>query len=219
MVVCLLSLGRGRFELYAEPPEEPLVAPGHTAGRLRRWAHAANVRWRELVDAARDGGAAGRLARWRDRIVCHLAESIAEQRTLWVLKDAPSATLLYPSTMPQEQARTVLNQRLADARRHHGGWLIVDLLLLVASGVLMPIPGPNFISYYLAFRVVGHLQSWRGARRGSWATAWTLTADPSLAELASLVELPREVRQVRVEEIATRLNLHRLATFFERVAV
>src|SRR5216684_3758163 len=85
MTVYLLSIGRERFELYSEPPEEPGAPPGSDAGRLRQWAHVANAQWHELVDAARRGHGVGRVARWRDALVRRLAETIAEQRTLWAL--------------------------------------------------------------------------------------------------------------------------------------
>ncbi len=80
-------------------------------------------------------------------------------------------------------------------------------------------PGPNLIAYYFAFRVVGHLQSWRGARQAMERIAWSFTPDPGLAELASLVDQPREARAPRVEAIAERLNLPHLVAFFDRVAV
>src|SRR5436190_1733744 len=79
-------------------------------------------------------------------------------------------------------------------------------------------PGPNVIAYYLAFRVVGHFNSWRGARHGTARTAWSLHLDANLGELASLVDQPRELRASRVEAIAARLNLRRLSAFFDRVA-
>ena len=81
------------------------------------------------------------------------------------------------------------------------------------------IPGPNLLAYYLAFRVIGHIQSWRGARHAMERTRWTLESDDHLAELAALVEQPREVRASRVAAIAEQLNLSRLSAFFDRVAV
>jgi hypothetical protein len=51
------------------------------------------------------------------------------------------------------------------------------------------------------------------------AIAWTFEPDQGLAELASLVDVPRETRAPRVAAIAERLNLPRLTAFFDRVAV
>src|SRR5205823_5830797 len=145
--VFLVPAGRDRFELYSEPPEEPGVAPATDAGRIRQWTHSASVRWHALVDRARRGEAEGLFGRWRDTLVCRLAESIAEQRTLWALRRQTEAVLEYPSTIDEPRARRVLDRALDGARVHHGRWLIVDLVLFVASGVLFFVPGPNVVAY------------------------------------------------------------------------
>jgi hypothetical protein len=215
--VYLLVIGHDRFELYSEPPEEPGEPPHPTAGRLRRWAHHAYVRWHGLVESARRPTSTGRIARWRDAIVCRLAETIAEQRTLWALAKQDRAVLLFPASLGVQEARGALDQALAAARRHHGWWIVIDAPLFLLSALLVPIPGPNIFGYYLGFRLVGHWLSWRGARHAS-TIPWTLEPDGSLAELASLVHIPRAVRASRVDAIAARLNLQRLSKFFERVA-
>jgi hypothetical protein len=218
MIVYLLAVGRNRFELYSEPPEEPGAPPHPGAGRLRQWAHAASVRWHELVEVARRRTSTGRIARWRDAVVRRLAETIAEQRTLWALAQQTEAKLLFPASLGERDARVALDRALGTARRHHGWWIVVDAPLFVASGILTPVPGPNVIAYYLGFRLVGHWLSWRGARHATNQLQWTLEPDGSLAELASLVNIPRAARASRVDAIAARLNLHRLPAFFERVA-
>jgi hypothetical protein len=243
MTLFLVPVGRDRFELYSEPPEEPVQPLDADAGRFKRWAHAANLQWHALVDRARstphsgttdppgphvtatassatpnDGQSSGRLARWRDQVICRLAETIAEQRTLWSLRKEIAATVRFPSSIDAAKARTVLDRALAAGQRHHGWWLIVDLLLFIASGILFFVPGPNIVAYYIAFRVVGHLNSWRGARQGAQGVAWTFEPDANLAELGTLVDLPCETRAPRVAAIAARLNLTRLTAFFERVA-
>jgi hypothetical protein len=217
MMVYLLPIGRDRFELYSEPPDDDGEAV-RPEGRVRRWAHAASVRWHLVVDAARRGTSTGRFARWRDRVVCRLAETIAEQRTLWALAKQPSATLVFPAGMEPRDARAALDRALAAARRHHGVWLGIDLPIFIVSAVLAPVPGPNVLAYYLAFRVVGHFLSWRGAKHAVKRVSWTLQGDASLAELALLVNLPREQRAARVYAIAQQLNLRRLLAFFQRVA-
>jgi hypothetical protein len=218
MTVYLLALGGDRFELYSEPPEEPGAPPRPNAGRLRHWAHAASVRWNELVEVARSRTSTGQIARWRDSVVRRLAETIAEQRTLWALAQHTQTKLFFPASVGEGEARAALDRALARARRHHGWWIVVDAPLVVASAILTPVPGPNVFAYYLGFRLVGHWLSWRGARHAVTDMQWTLEPDGSLAELASLVNMPRAARASRVEAIAARLNLHRLSAFFERVA-
>lgn len=219
VTVYLVPTGHERFELYSEAPEEPTSAPSHHDGRFRRWAHKANVQWHALVDAARHGKPAGRFAQWRDKLVSRLAETIAERRTLWALRDKSAVAIRYPSILDADRARAILNRLLGKARRDHLRWFIVDLILFIASGIFFFVPGPNLIAYYVAFRLIGHFQSWRGARRALERIVWMFEPDVGLAELASLVDVPRETRAPRVAAIAARLNLPRLTAFFDRVAV
>ena len=217
MTIFLIQVGRSRFELYSEAPEEAPPSSAAERGVFSRWAHAANLRWQDVVENARQGSGSGILAHMRDALVRRVAESIAEQRTLWALRRETTATLRFPSTLDFSSARRVLAERFDHATRHHRLWLIIDSLLLLASAVFAVLPGPNVIAYYLAFRVFGHLSSWRGARRADHIT-WQLEADDSLAELAQLAAMPRDARAPRVADIARRLNLSRLPTFFERMA-
>jgi hypothetical protein len=76
----LIPLGRSRFEPYAEPPVDDQRPLSHDAGRIRRWLHRANQQWHGLVDGARLRGATTGFAKWRDSIVCKLADSLDEQR-------------------------------------------------------------------------------------------------------------------------------------------
>lgn len=219
MDLFLVPAGGNRFELYSETPEEPDEAPGDRAGILRRWAHAAAVRWRTLVDTSRRGSGDGLMARWRDALVCHLADSIAEGRTLWALRAAHTGVVHVPSTLESARARAVLMSLFGQARRRHMRWLLIDLVLFVASAPFALVPGPNVLAYYLAFRLVGHVQSWRGARQGMERIRWSFEPDPGLAELEMLADVPRAERAPRVAEIAARLKLPRLSAFFDRVAV
>lgn len=218
MTIYLVPARSGRYELYSEAPElEESSAPPE--GRFRRWLHRANEQWAVLVAQAREGRAVGWFARLRDRVIGALAESIAEQRTLWALRSATAVLVLTPSAVSREDARKFLQADLAHARRHHLRWLIVDSVIFVVSGVLALVPGPNLIAYYFAFRCVGHLQSWRGARQGMDGVTWTFEVDAALTELRALVDVPRSDRAPRVHAIAERLNLRHLAAFFDRVAV
>jgi len=219
-VVYLVPLGRNRYELYSEPPDEDEPEPAPDAGFFRKQLERVRVAWRAAVHAARHGErSTGRIARLRDWAVSKIAESIAEQRTLWLLRKIDAAELTYPADLSEASATTLTRELLAHARRHHGIWAIVDGVLFAASGLLFLVPGPNVLAYYFGLRFVGHTLSWRGARRGLDRMTWRPRPEPALAELATLVDEPRESRATRVEAIASRLNLPRLAAFFDRAAV
>lgn len=218
MTIYLVPARRGRYELYSEAPETEDETPA-PEGRLRGWMHAANQQWHALVAQARQGGGTSLWARSRDRVVCALAESIAQQRTLWALRSAERAAVHIPAFLDAGEARGRVVSELQAARTHHLRWLIVDTLLFIVSGVLALVPGPNLIAYYFAFRSVGHLQSWRGAKQGLDVIEWSFVPDAALSELSELVDVPRHSRAARVAAIAERLELRHLADFFDRVAV
>lgn len=204
--------------MYAEPAEPEPTSPAEHDGRIRRWVHAAGVQWRILVDRARVGTGAGSFARWRDALICRLADTIDDQRTLWALREAASATLRYPAGAAAQHAKCSLDDILRAEQRHHGRWFVIDVTLFVGSGVLFFVPGPNIVAYYLGFRAFGHLQSWRGARRALGNVPWTLQPSEELAELERLAGVPHEGRAARVQQIAERLGLPHLPAFFQRAA-
>jgi hypothetical protein len=218
VTVYLLPLGAGRYELYSEPSDDDGDA-GDRRGFLRRRLDRLQDRWRAAVhDARRAEPGSGVLARWRDKAVCRVAEMIAEQRTLWMLRAVESAVLVHPSDLDASGAATARDGILERASRHHRVWGVIDLLLFIASGLLMLVPGPNVIAYYFGVRVIGHYLSWRGAYNAVTRAEWSAHAEPALTELGALAGEPREARAPRVEAIATRLKLPRLAAFFDRVA-
>ena len=220
--VYLVPIGSGHFELYTEPPED--AASGGPSrerdGFWRRQAHRLHEGWRQASHAARDSDAsAGRLAPARDWIVRRIAESIAEQRTLWALRRVTSASFAYPADLSDASAAAVRERLLAHARRHHGRWLLANVVGVAVTAILVLLPGPNLIGYYFAFRVVGHYLSWRGARQALDRLSWRASAEPALTELGRLAHLPREERAERVAHLAAGLHLPRLVAFFDRAAV
>jgi hypothetical protein len=218
VIIYLVPVGSGRFELYSEPPADGDGEPVHEPeGFWRRQGHRVNARWREAVQSARHGDPNGGLfTRARHAAVTRTAEAIAEQRTLWALRHGSNAELVHPSDLTGENATAIRDRLLNRARTHHVRWLGVDAVILIASGVFILVPGPNVIAYYFAFRVVGHYFSWRGARQALQATTWRLRSEPALVELGHLAHLPRAARESRVVAIAANLNLPRLAAFFDR---
>ena len=219
-VVYLVPLGHDRYELYSEPPEETASEPSADHGFFHTRIERLREGWRSMVQAARRSQSSdSRFARLRDWAVSRIAESVAEQRTLWSLRSIEAADLQYPADLSESAATTLCRGLLAHARGYHGRWLIGDGLLFVASGALALLPGPNVLAYYFGLRMVGHLLSWRGARQGLDRITWRLRPEAALAELATLATEPRETRATRVQAIASRLKLPKLAAFFDRAAV
>jgi hypothetical protein len=159
---------------------------------------------------------AGLFSRLRARALRWIAERVAEQRLLWRLRGQTEVRAFFPSGMEAAAAlRTIRDSLERDARRHFR-WLALDAVGGLFSLLLVPLPGPNLLGYYFAFRLVGHLLAIRGARQGLTSVSWDLQPSALLAELRGLERLPADERASRVRAIAADLGLPRLARFFER---
>ena len=214
-----------RYELYCEEADEPAMnAASPRAGVLRR----VNQRFRETLAAAErerrrvPDPAEARPplgTRGKRRLLRWIAESIAEQRLLWLLRGRAVATLVHPDDLTDAQAIQLLRRALQRDWERHRFWLSVDLLGGAASIFLILLPGPNFVGYYFLFRIVGHWLSLRGARQGLMRITWTKTASDALTTLRAVVGDPPESREPVVREVASALRLEHLASFFQRAAI
>ncbi len=223
MQVFLVPIGQDQYVPYCEPADH---APGDqeagvgVGGRLaERFRHVMRVaeqsRLKEDASPPPDGWG-GRL---RARVLRWIADRIAEQRLLWQLRTCQHATLVFPTDLTADAATTLLRGELRRDGDRHLRWFVVNAVLLLVSGVLALVPGPNVVAYYFAFRVVGHLLSLRGARHGLSAVAWAVEPAEALSDLRAALHLEPDVRHVRLHDIAARLDLPHLPTFLERVAL
>jgi hypothetical protein len=225
MEVFVIPVGGGRYELYCEQATEPDDAPSEISpgviGRLRRrfaiMLHAAEERRHQTPDV--EPHPQNNLERMQERIMAWVAERIAEQRLLWNLRRETAVLAVHPQDMPFDQVLTLVRRTLQRDYERHRLWLGVDTLGLIASAVLTIIPGPNLVAYYFAFRVVGHWLSMRGALQGLQRISWTGRPSPPLSELRDAASMTPETRAARVDDVAARLHLRHLSTFFERVAI
>jgi hypothetical protein len=223
MDVYVIPIGLDRYELYCETSvEAPHLDPAASGiiGRIRyRFAvmlHQADERQRGVAPPV---AASTRWARLQESVMAWVAERIAEQRLLWNLRRESAVVAAYPQDLTFDQANTLIRRTLLRDFRRHRLWLVVDSLLLIVSGVLMPVPGPNIVAYYFAFRVMGHWLSMRGASQGLHRIEWTGRPCEPLTDLRGASSLEGEARDRRVHDVAERLRLQHLPTFFDRVAV
>ncbi|MPY88495.1 MAG: hypothetical protein GEU99_11270 [Luteitalea sp.] len=228
MDVFLVPVGEGRCEPYCEVSDE--VVPAGAAATAAGWRHRLMARFREMLaaaererararEAAHEEGSAGLGTRLKRQALRWIAERIAEQRLLWHLRRQTEVTLLHPDDMNGDQAQRIVRAALERDANRHWRWLIVDALLFALSGLLVLVPGPNVVAYYFAFRVVGHLLSWRGARHGLAEVVWHPTPSRDLAALRTEVARDRTERRPRVRALAERLRLEHLPTFFDRMTL
>ncbi len=150
-----------------------------------------------------------------------VAEAIAEQNSSGTCASRPRPASTILTTCTESEAVTVLRFHLTRDLGKHRRWLAISIRAHGASFgvVLFAIPGPNIVGYYFAFRVVGHYLSFRGARQGLNAVAWTHEPSAPLSELRRLLAVAPGVREPRVHAVQETLRLEHLVSFFERSAV
>src|SRR5205085_8300068 len=108
----------------------------------------------------------------------------------------------YPDDLSFDRVMQIVRESLRADHGRHLRWLVVDTVLLILSGALALVPGPNVIAYYFAFRVVGHWLSMRGATHGRERATWTGRATPALTALRAAVTRPPCARAHDAEPIA-----------------
>lgn len=229
MDVYLVPVGPDRYQLYCEAiaegtPEVPTEGSGLWKRLAARFTTmlAAIEREHERLERSRAAARLRRRKGWvtrlRMRAVRWLAEKVAEQRLLWHLRTEREVCALYPVGMGDERAMSVIRSNLTSDFGRHRWWLAINTLAGIGSLALMPLPGPNIIGFYFAFRIVGHFLSVRGARQGLDVVVWRLRESSHLAELRSSLALPPAERERVVVEVSRQLGLRRLPRFLKRMA-
>jgi hypothetical protein len=229
-VFLIPSADEDQYELYYEAPdgaEGSDDADGASSGGI---IHRVKARFSEMLREAEEWRLrrheeeeqaherAGLMTRMRRRVMGFVVERIAEQRLLWHLRTADCVCAQIPSDLTQAQGEAIIRRILKNDLDHHFKWLWIDLLLLILVSPLVFVPGPNVPGFYFTFQVVGHFLSYRGAKHGLGGASWTIKQNAALTELRPLL-IPTEPHRIRrLQEVAARLRLQHLATYFEQVA-
>ena len=234
MDVFVIPVGRDRYELYCESQAEPAApleeppAGGFAARLMKTFPVLLRMRQRftEMLEAAEERRhnpeaptPEGWVGRLQHRMLAWVVERIAEQRLLWNLRGETAVTLVHPEDLAFEQVLVQVRRNLRQDYERHLRWLLIDGVLLILAAALTIVPGPNIVAYYFIFRVVGHWLSMRGARRGLDVVTFSSQPSAALTELRDVVALDPDVREQRIHDIAARLQLLHLRTFFARVAI
>jgi hypothetical protein len=221
--VYVIPFARDRYELFCERQSDE-EADATAGGAQSGWWRRLSERFSIMLRAAEDREAnpeqvepAGWWARIQGRALSWVAERVAEQRLLWRLRGKTEVVASHPDDVGFDVILPIARRALQKDYERHRIWLVVDLALLVVSGVLALVPGPNVLAYYFAFRVVGHWLSMRGARQGLDRARWTGRACPILTRLRGVSDLAAGARAAQIQEAASQLGVERLPRFVERM--
>jgi len=224
MDVFVIPVGPDRYELYCEPTTELGGDTGEPrAGLFARWQEKFNQMLRAAEAKQRGEAPSNEVEGWlghvQDRLMSWIVERIAEQRLLWNLRGQSSVVAVHPSDVSFDEVLRHIERMLQRDYERHRNWLVVDTLGLIVSAALTIVPGPNLVAYYFLFRVGGHWLSMRGATQGRFRVVWTGRPCDELGELRGVASMEPPVRDQRIRDVASRLRLRNLSTFFERVAM
>jgi hypothetical protein len=221
MDVYLVPIGSDRWECYYEAidDDEPIEpGAGFFTGLKYKFSQqlkeAENARHQAAIEEPKTF-----LGRMHKRSLAWIAERIAEQRLLWHLRRAATATLHIPADVPPEEGERIMRGIMKRDADRHRNRLIPHTLLLILSAAVALIPGPNVLGYLLTFTVVGHFLSWRGAARALHGVGWTVQPDPALSELRRAFSLAAADRHRVIKEVAHRLHMPKMARFVEQMSV
>jgi len=226
MDIYLVPVGAERYDLYCEVDDHaPRERDDHRAAWRRKASDLFHRTLQYLEDERRRrlaAAAAEPRTRWqrlRDRVLGWLAERVAEQRLLWHLRSQVVATLHHPDDLSPAQADAIVRRSLRRDGGRHLRWTIAHTLAYLVALPLSAIPGPNFLTWFFAFRALGHFLSWLGTRQGLSAVQWTLVPCPPLTTLRRLRSAAPSDRRSIARVAAETLHLHHLDTFVERMAL
>jgi hypothetical protein len=88
-----------------------------------------------------------------------------DEPLLAALRTAPAIEVYYRASMPGDEVRALWYGYLGRRWRRHLPWLLFNALLSPLSVLLTPLPGPNVIGYWFAYRAIHHLLIVLGIRR------------------------------------------------------
>lgn len=222
MDVYLVPVGADRYECYYEAAEEDETEePVKGDGFFARMRAKFDQQLHEAEQSRHQKSGVEPttfLGRMQKRTLRWIAERVAEQRLLWHLRKADTATLHIPSDLTSDQANTIMRSSMKRDADFHRNRLILHSLALIAAVPVALVPGPNILGYLFTFTVVGHFLAWRGAVRGLHQIAWTIAPNPALGDLQRAFSLGADARHSVIHEVARRLHMPRMARFVEQMA-
>ncbi len=170
MKVYLLRTEDGRYQFYGGVLEatDDLDPPHHG---LHGWFERRRKRFALLWTHA-DGPVLRTMRRIWDWLHRHIHP---EEVWLVRLQSAAAIEVRQPTMLTGEEARAAWTDFLDGRLRRHLPWLVFSIVLCPLTILLTPLPGPNVIGYWFAYRAFRHLMVMLGllrVRRGRVETTF-----------------------------------------------
>jgi hypothetical protein len=206
--VFLLPLDHTESFFYAEHDgDDEATTPSRTG--LRGWFERTTHRLKSSLRHPKS-----RLARKMKQIWEGLQRRMhPDEPLLAALRSAPTIEVAHPDSMTSDEARDLWCTYLRRRFRRHLPWLLFNGLLSPLSLLLTPLPGPNVIGYWFAYRGVRHLLILLGIRRALSGRVETV-----FRPVAGLDATEGQADREWLKRTATDYELKGLHDFVERIA-
>ncbi len=172
MKVYLLLVNNEEFFFYSDESEADESRKDETSRHpgIGRWLH----RWWQRLQKVFNESSAG-AARWARRCWDWLHSMTRPDESMLVrLRSTRCVHLEHPALHTEAEVAAIWHAYLARRYRAHAIWLGYNTLIAPAALVfLWPLPGPNLIGYWFAYRAVHHwliLRGIRAVRKGQITT-------------------------------------------------
>jgi len=159
--VYLLIADDGTRLFYSEAPERPDTAQLPTRAGFRGWLERKGRKVKTAWQHA-DRGFAGQLRRGWDWLA---RRTPPDEPMLVRLRTAADVEIHHPASLGVEEVRGEWTNYLASRKRRHLPRFGINVLIAPLTVVLAPLPGPNLVGYWFAYRAWRHLGALRGLRR------------------------------------------------------
>jgi K+-H+ exchange-related protein len=161
MEIYLLKIQRRPTTFAAGSEPEPAPGPDEPASGLRGRLIGTYKRLQDSLNKP-GPGIGPRLKRFWDWLHERLTP---DEPVLFQLRTAESLTIHYPSSLSPKLARKRWKGYLSRRQRSQIFWGLFNLMISPVTVLLAPLPGPNIIGYWFAYRAICHLLMFLGIRR------------------------------------------------------
>jgi hypothetical protein len=132
-----------------EVPSTPLAHRSGLLGWIGRQGEHFKKRWHESRT-----GLTGKMHQVWDWL--H-KRTPADEPLLMRLRKADRVEVYHPESLSPEEARSLWNLYLDHRRRRHLPRLAINLVITPFTVLLIPLPGPNLVGFWFAYRSIHHL--------------------------------------------------------------
>jgi Mitochondrial K+-H+ exchange-related len=194
--VFLLPLDHTQSFFYSEDHVDASASPATRTG-LRGWFERTAERLKSALKHPKS-----RLGRSTRTAWDWLQQRMhPDEALLATLRRAPTIEVYHRMSLTSGEVRDLWCAYLKRRFRRHLPWLLFDALLSPLSLLLAPLPGPNVIGYWFAYRAVRHLLILLGIRRAMSGRVETTFHPVTGLEAADGECLTRAARRYRLKRL------------------